>query len=234
MRRKVLQATEEKGYPKKFQGSNTERDMDLDIMLELGNIGAGRATTALSEIINERILVEVPRLHVSPPHLVPKIFGKHDQHTAVIYMQLRGEAECDILLTFEAEEARKIAAMMTMASSPDDVDPEMEASAIEELGSIMIGGFLSAIADFTGMELVPLPPLLVKGCFDAILDSFLVKQSLASDIALVFDGCFRRSSNQAGGTIIVFPSQEMQEKLVSKSQQWLSRDYSVAVTSVDE
>jgi len=233
MSKKVLQATEVNEYPKTFQGGNTERDMDLEIMLELGNIGAGRATTALSEILNERIQVEVPRLHVSPPHLVPKIFGRHDQHSAVIYMQLRGEADCDILLTFEAEEARKIAAMMTMAPSPDDVDPEMEASAIEELGSIMIGGFLSAIADFTGIELVPLPPLLVKGCFDAILDSFLVKQSLASDVALVFDGCFRRSSNQAGGTIIVFPSQEMQEKLVNKSQQWLSRDYSVAV-SADE
>jgi chemotaxis protein CheC len=196
---------------------------DLEIFLELGSIGAGNAATSLSEIFQEPILIEVPKIHTLPPHLVPNFYKKHDTPTTAIYMQLRGEAECDILLMFEVEEARKIAAMMTMAPSPEDVDPEMEASAIEELGSIMIGGFLSAIADFTDVELLPLPPLLVKGCFDAILDSFLVKQSLVSDIAFVFDGCFRRSSNQAGGTIIVFPSPEMQKVLVNKSQEWLSR-----------
>ena len=107
MSEKMLQTAKENGHPEKIQSGNTENNMDLDILLELGNIGAGRATTALSEIINERILVEVPRLHISPPHLVPKIFGRHDQLTAVIYMQLRGEADCDILLIFEVEEAKK-------------------------------------------------------------------------------------------------------------------------------
>ena len=230
MTRKVLQIAKESGYATKIQSEKPENRMDLDILLELGNIGAGRATTALSDMLDERISVEVPRLHVSPPHLVPKIFARHDQPTAVIYMQLRGEAECDILLIFEVEEARKIAAMMTMMPV-EELDQETENSAIEEMGSIMIGGFLSAIADFTDVELVPLPPQLVKGCFDAVLDSFLVKQALASEVALVFDGCFRRSGNEAGGMIVVFPSQELQRLLVNKSQEWLSRDYSVAVTA---
>ena len=109
----------------------------------------------------------------------------------------------------------------------------MEASAIEELGSIMIGGFLSAIADFTNVELFPRPPQLVKGYFDAILDNFLIKQALVSDVALVFDGCFRRSSSNAGGTIVVFPSPELQKLLVNKSQDWLNRDYTAIVTATE-
>jgi chemotaxis protein CheC len=229
-----LQITKENGYPKKFQANGpVQNKLDLEILLELGNIGAGRATTALSEVINERVIVEVPRLHVSAPHLVPKIFGRHDQITAVIYMPLRGETECDVLLLFELEEAKKIAAMMTMTPPTEQLDTELETSAIEELGSIMIGGFLSAIADFTDMELVPRPPQLVKGSFDAILDNFLVKQALISDVALVFDGCFRLSSSEAGGTIVVFPSPEMQKILVNKSQEWLNRDYSVVVTATE-
>ena len=231
---KKLQITKEDGHPKKLQADrNVQNKLDLEILLELGNIGAGRATTALSEVINERVIVEVPRLHVSAPHLVPKIFGRHDQITAVIYMPLRGETDCDVLLLFEVEEARKIAALMTMTPPTEQMDTETESSAIEELGSIMIGGFLSAIADFTEMELVPLPPQLVKGSFDAVLDNFLVKQELVSDVALVFDGCFRRSSSKAGGTIVVFPSPEMQRILVTKSQEWLNRDYSVVVTATE-
>ncbi|PVX23432.1 MAG: hypothetical protein CW716_12205 [Candidatus Bathyarchaeum sp.] len=220
MNRKAIQVSEEYREQERTQDW-TKNKLNREILLELGSIGAGHATSALSDILEERIEVEVPRLHILPPHLVPKIFGKHDQPTSAVYMELRGEADCDILLLFEMEEAKKIAAMMTMTPSPDDVDPQMEASAIEELGSIMIGAFLSAIADFTGVQLLPMPPQLAKGSFDATLDTFLVKQALLSEVALVFDGCFKRSSSEAGGTIVVFPSLQLQEILVKKSQNWL-------------
>ena len=199
---------------------DSKDEQDLDILIELGNIGAGNATTALSEMLNEKIVVEVPRLHLSEPHLVPKIFDKHDQIMAVIHMQLTGDTDCDILLLFELEESKNIASMMTMTPT-EELDPEMENSAIEELGNIMIGGFLTAISDFTGISLVPMPPQLVRGSFDAILDSFLVKQALVSDVALIFDGCFKRSSSKAAGTILVFPSEEMKQLLVDKSREWL-------------
>lgn len=195
--------------------------VDLEIFLELGSIGAGHAATSLSEVFGEQISMDVPKIYTLPPHRVPSFYGRHDVPTTAIYMELRGEADCDILLLFEMEEAKKIAAMMTMTPSPDDVDPQMEASAIEELGSIMIGAFLSAIADFTGVQLLPMPPQLAKGSFDATLDTFLVKQALLSEVALVFDGCFKRSSSEAGGTIVVFPSLQLQEILVKKSQNWL-------------
>jgi chemotaxis protein CheC len=200
---------------------------DLGIILELGSIGAGNAATSLSEVFGEQISMELPKIYTLPPHLVQKFYGLHDVATTAIYMELRGEADCDILLLFEEQEARKIAAMMTMTPSPDDVEPEMEASAIEELGSIMIGAFLSAIADFTGIQLVPMPPQLAEGPFDAILDTFLVKQALMSDVALLFGGCFRRSNSEAGGNIVVFPSMKLQEILIKKSQSWLD-------TGVDE
>jgi chemotaxis protein CheC len=202
----------------------TKNKLNHEILLELGSIGAGHATSALSEIVEERIEVEVPKLHILPPHLVPKIFGKHDQPTSVVYMELRGEADCDILLLFEREEAKKIASMMTFMPI-EELDAETEASAIEELGSIMIGAFLSAIADFTGIQLLPMPPQLAKGSFDATLDTFLVKQALMAEVALVFDGCFKRSSSEAGGIIVVFPSQQLQEILVKKSQKWLKKGF---------
>jgi chemotaxis protein CheC len=125
------------------------------------------------------------------------------------------------LLALDVEEAKKIAAMMTMAPSPEDVDTQMEESAIEELGSIMICSFLSAIADFAGVELVPMPPQLVTDSFDAIIDGFLVQQALVSDVALIFDTRFKRQSSTAEGAIVMFPSVALQELLIKKSQQWL-------------
>ncbi|MDG6223412.1 MAG: chemotaxis protein CheC [Candidatus Bathyarchaeota archaeon] len=203
-----------------LESFDPENQLNCDILLELGNIGSGNATTALADILNERIVVEVPRLHVSPPHLVPRLFGSRDNMMTVIYMQLRGEADCDILLVLEMEEAKRIAAMMAM-TTPEELDEDTENSAVAELGNIMIGGFLSAIADFTGVEMVPRPPSLVRGPFECVLDSFLVKQALLTEAALVFDACFRRSTSEVGGSLVVFPSVELQELLVTQSQEWL-------------
>jgi chemotaxis protein CheC len=198
-----------------------DKSVDLEILLELGSIGAGHAATSLSDIFQEQILIEVPRIHTLPPNQVPKFYKKHDVLTTAIYMQLRGEAECDILLLFEVEEAKKIAAMMMMLPSPDDVEPEMEASAIEELGNIVIGSFLSALSDFTGADLVPNPPQRATDSFDAILDNFLIKQMLASDMAIIFDTHFKRTDGNISGILMMFPSRELQSVLIEKAKDWV-------------
>jgi chemotaxis protein CheC len=201
-----------------------DNEADLGILLELGSMGAGNAATSLSEIFQEVILIEVPKIHTLPPHLVPKFYEKHDVPTTAVYMQLRGEADCDILLLFEEEEAKKIAAMMTMAPSPEDNDPEMEASAIEELGNIVIGSFLTALSDFTGVSLIPNPPQRVVDSFDAILDSFLIKQLLASDIAIIFDTNFKRADGNVSGILMIFPSRQLQDVLIEKAKKWVDNN----------
>jgi chemotaxis protein CheY-P-specific phosphatase CheC len=52
---------------------------DIDILTEIGSMGAGNATVALSQIIHEPIKIEVPKMHLAPPHLVPKIYNKHEK-----------------------------------------------------------------------------------------------------------------------------------------------------------
>ena len=45
--------------------------MQLDALREIGNIGAGNAATALSQIINRKIDMSVPRLNILPLSEVP-------------------------------------------------------------------------------------------------------------------------------------------------------------------
>ncbi len=193
---------------------------DISILTEIGSIGAGNATVALSKIIQEPIRIEVPQMHICPPHLVPRIYDKHDTVVTAIFMQLRGNADCDIMLIFEAQEATKIASLM--ARSAGSRKPEIEMSAIEELGSIMIGSFLSAMGDFTGTELIPNPPMVLCDCFDAVIDSLLLKQALCSDLAAIFDARFKRSNSSAEGFLITFPSAKLRRMLTEKGKEWLT------------
>jgi chemotaxis protein CheC len=109
-----------------------------------------------------------------------------------------------------------------MAMMPlEELDPEMEASAIEELGNIVIGSFLAALADFTGADLVPQPPQRTVDSFNVILDKFTVKQLVASDMAIIFDTYFKRSDGNISGVIMMFPSEKMQSILTEKAKNWI-------------
>jgi chemotaxis protein CheC len=194
---------------------------DLDILLEIGSMGAGHATTSLSKVLHEPIKIELPRVHMLPPHLVPNIYGKHDTVVAAVFMQLRGVADCDLMLIFEKEEARKIAELMTDAVE-GDVTQEMEMSAIEEMGSIVLCSFLNAMADFTVTKLVSTPPQLIVDSFDSIMDGLLIKQALCSEVAVIFDARFKRCNSSAEGVLITFPSDKLQRMLAKRGKKWLS------------
>jgi len=193
---------------------------DIDILTEIGSIGAGNATVALSKIIEQPIKIEVPKMYLTQPHLVPRIYNKHDAVVTAILMQLRGKIDCDIMLIFEAQEAEKIARLMA-SSDEFRTKPELETSAIEELGSIMICSFLSAMADFTGIELIPTPPQVINDTFDAVIDTLLLQQALCSDIAAIFDARFKRSDSTAEGFLITFPGAKLRKMIAEKGKKWL-------------
>ncbi len=209
--------------PKKNMKINLSSNIsDIDVLTEIGSIGAGNASVALAKIINQPIKIEVPKMHLAPPHIIPKIYNKHDINVTATFMQLRGKADCDILLILEEKEAEKIAGLMahdTLLNSKD-----IEKSALEELGSIVICSFLSAIADFTGCELIPTPPQLIFDTFDAVIDGLLAKQALCSDVAAIFDARFKRENSSAEGLLMTFPSETLRRKLARKGKIWLKTE----------
>ena len=198
--------------------SHSKESVDLAILSEIASIGAGHAATALSDILQQQVFITVPRIHDAPAHHLPKIFGLREMPTTALYIQLAAGPDCDILLLLEAEEARKVAAMMTMVPSVNDLDPVMEASAVEELANIIVGSFLSAISDFISMTLVPAPPVRIVDAFDAILDELLVKNSMMHKRTVIFDISFTTTAQISKCMLLLFPSPDLEKLLLEKSR----------------
>jgi chemotaxis protein CheY-P-specific phosphatase CheC len=51
---------------------------ELGILLELGSIGAGHAATSLSDIIQQQVVIDIPKIHKIPPNMLPKFYEKHE------------------------------------------------------------------------------------------------------------------------------------------------------------
>ena len=198
--------------------SSSNFEIDSSILLELGSIGSGHAATALSDVLQQPILIEVPKIHNIRANLIPNFYNLHEMPTLAVYLQLTEKFGCDILLMFELTEARKIAAMMTFASSIEELDSTMETSAIHELANILIGSFLTSISDFVGITLLPTIPQSAVDTFDAIIDGFLIKQSMLSENTMIFETRFKRQGEDAKCILMIFPSKELENLLTQKSK----------------
>ena len=193
---------------------------DLEVFLELGNIGAGHAATSLSDILQQQVDIDIPRIGTIPLNMLPKFYQSKNMPATAVYIHLMGELECHFLFIFELPELREITTLMTRSITQKECESSMESSAIEELGNILIGSFLTAISDFTGLNLISTPPMLIGAPFDSIISEFMVKLASDSGDALVFDTRFRRACDYYAPTqLMILPSPELRELLIRKSSE---------------
>jgi hypothetical protein len=66
----------------------------------VANIGAGHAATALSQMTNSRIMINVPRLQVAPLEDVPELVGERRTVVAAVLMHMLGDLTGRTLLIF--------------------------------------------------------------------------------------------------------------------------------------
>ena len=69
----------------------------MDALREIGNVGAGNSATALSQIINRRIDMEVPRVSVVPLDDVPELVGGPEVMVVGVFLRVYGKAPSNIL-----------------------------------------------------------------------------------------------------------------------------------------
>ena len=178
-------------------------------LLEVGKSGANSAATALSDILMEEITIDISNVHIVPSDSVREMYENTDRNVIVSLMELDGEAGCDILLALEEGEAKEIATVMAFLDSPDELDKETQDGALTELGNIVIGCFISSLADSVGVSMRPTPPELIYEKFDAVLDRFIMKRIHDDDFSVIFKTLFKRGEKAVDGALVVFVSKKL-------------------------
>jgi chemotaxis protein CheC len=146
------------------------KELQLDALREVANIGAGHAATALSQMINSTIMISVPTINVSRLEDIPPQVAAPDEPVAAVLMHMLGDLTGRTLLVFPKPTATRLAELMLRrpaGSSPEL--GEMEQSAIKEAGNILSSAYMNALSDFMGMMLLPSPPQLAIDMSSAVL-----------------------------------------------------------------
>lgn len=180
-------------------------DMQISALKEVGNIGAGNAAIALSQMVEKKVDLSVPKATLVTLTGVPDLVGGPETTVAGVYLNITGDCSGSILLLLEKESASSLAGLMV----PDDLDaPDIDvvkSSALQETGSILSGAYLSALGQLTGLFFKPSVPGFAMDMAGAILDYVLVDLGATEEQVLVVETDFMVSGVTILGHLILFP-----------------------------
>lgn len=189
------------------------QEFKLDVLKEMGNIGAGNATTALSTLLNyERVNMYVPEVDLCPLVDIPDLMGGAEQSVFGIYIKVSGELSFYAVFLLDFGSAQALVASLAGQDYP--VMEEMGRSVLLEVGNIVTAAYLNALAHLTGLTLLPQPPLLVVDMAGAILGTVLAEANVVEDYILVLKTAFATTTGKIEGNFLIIPDQDTLDIIV--------------------
>lgn len=164
--------------------------LHLDVLKEIGNIGAAHAATALSDLLNKKIDMRVPKVEMVSFNDMMEMAGGAENVVVGIYLRIEGDAKGSMFFILPIEQANRFIRRLIHDESFDFNKPpvsEMGLSAMQELGNILSGSYLSALSDFTSLKIYPTVPGLCVDMFGAIISIGLIELSQVSDNVIVIN-----------------------------------------------
>lgn len=187
----------------------------LDVLREIGNIGAGNAMTALSQMLQSKVDMQVPQVRLLEFSEVGAMVGGEEQLMVGVLLGVEGDITGSIMFLVELQAAKGLVKkiMMGYESGQPGLD-EMETSAMMELSNIITGAYLNSLASLTNLRIYPTPPSLTVDMAGAILSVPAIMFGELGDNILMIQSRFF-DEVEVDGYFILIPDLPSYQKILS-------------------
>ena len=185
-----------------------------DVLKELGNIGAGNAMTALSQMLQCKVDMKVPQVRLLEFSEVGDMMGGEEQIMVGVFLGVDGDITGSMMFMVEEESARHLIQKITMGMLPPGSEfEEMGLSAMKEIGNIITGAYLNSLSALTNLKIVPTPPALTVDMAGAILSVPAIQFGIFGDNILLIQSQFY-DEIELDGYFILIPDLESYAKIL--------------------
>ena len=186
----------------------------VDVLKELGNIGAGNAMTALAQMLNCKVDMKVPQVRLLEFKDVGALIGGEEQIMAGIYLAVEGDITGSIMFLLGKDSARHLVTKLMGMALEGDAFGEMEMSALMEIGNIITGAYLNSLATITNLKIFPSVPSLCVDMAGAILSVLAIEFGTLGDKILLIQSQFM-DEIELDGYFIMVPDIDSYSKILS-------------------
>ena len=194
-------------------------DSQFDVLKEIGNIGAGNATTALATMLNIKVDMSVPNVALLPFDNISSFIGSEEQTVVGILLEIQGDIDGMMMFLFDMKSAHHLVNSLMMLDVHQDENgmadfSEMEMSALNEIGNIVSGSYLSALSGLTGMKMVSSVPALSIDMLGALLSVPAIEFGKYGDKLLMIQSEFGEDDFVTGYFLLI-PELESYDKILT-------------------
>lgn len=189
-------------------------DMYIDVLREIGNIGAGNATTAISQMLGARLNMEVPKVQLMEASELGGAICDEEETVVGIFLEVLDDINGSMMFLMTMESAHIIVNKLMMRE-PDYNEPfdEMDLSALKEIGNIIASSYLTALSSLTNMKIQPSVPYIAVDMAAAILSVPAIQFGQYGDNALFIETEFG-DDKEMQGYFILMPEQDSYAKIL--------------------
>ena len=191
-----------------------------DALVELLNIGFGRAAASLSQLTGHRVLLDVPKVTLHAMSEVGEALGRVVLgHVASVHQIFSGPVSGDALLILDESGAAMLKELLTNEPAlPLSIDASAR-EVITEVGNIVLNACLGTFGNLLKVRVSFSVPHLSIEKIDAILESLMISQQ-GMRYALVVHAGFRLRDTQVTGSLIIVLSVASLDRLIRAVEDW--------------
>ena len=179
-------------------------EMYIDVLREIGNIGAGNATTSLASMINEQIDMNVPKVELMEASKLSSAICPEDEIIVGIFLEVTHDITGSMMFLMRMDSAHYLVNKL-MGRDPENDAPfdEMDLSAMKEIGNIITASYLSALSSMTNLTILPSVPYIAAIQFGQYGNNALLIETEFGDERMI------------NGYFILMPEEESYAKILS-------------------
>jgi chemotaxis protein CheC len=191
-----------------------------DALVELLNIGFGRAGASLSQLTGHRVLLDVPEVTVhEASELSSALKAVIRDEVATVHQIFNGPVSGDALLVLDHQGASLLKELLTDEPAlPLAIDASAR-EVVTEVGNILLNACLGTFGNLLKVQVSFSVPRLNLESLGAIVESLRINNE-GLRYALVVHAGFRLRDREVKGYLVIVLSVSSLDRLVRAVEQW--------------
>lgn len=193
---------------------NNINDLVLDVLKEVGNIGAGNAATALAKMLNKKVHMNIPKVNVLDFSHVPELIGGAETLVSSVLFNIKGDLKGSIMFLLDIKSSKNLIGLLMSGYEVNDLMDDFAKSALEEIGNILSGAYVSSLSMLTGLNMKISVPSLAIDMAGAILSVPAIQFGQVSDKILIIETEFLEGNDNVSAFFLLVPDYDSYDILL--------------------
>jgi chemotaxis protein CheC len=191
-----------------------------DALIELINIGFGRAAAALSKLTGHRVQLEVPQVAMCPIDEMADVLRQVlANEVATVHQIFSGPVNGDALLVLDQHSAAILKELLTSEPAlPLEIDRSAR-EVVTEIGNILLNACLGTFGNLLKVQVSFSVPHLTLDTLESVVGSIAMERE-GLRYALIIHSSFRLRNSSLTGYLVIVLGVASIERLIRALEIW--------------